>query len=281
MQTNLISFEQQIEDYRQLKQIYELQRAYVMRKKIHFSIVLLKYSMNEKVSYDMYFEWIQRQLRNSDVAFKQLNGDYIILVLSISRVTEVKFFLNRLNEASGKIDSPIIATIAEIANEKYELETVLQRSIEALEDAVSQPIIIPDFLGKERELVKVSILENDTVAMSIFKNMLHNMDIPTIDLELQLFQDGLQFIQSEWYRSGHNHIVLLNDILPKKNGLEVLSYLRSLPNEQKYFIQFLSNRASEESLLSAIENGADGYFARPFNLRLLETQLKNYLRRLN
>lgn len=276
-------FEALVQDYHQLEQLYELQRAYVMRKRINFSIVLLKYEENEIISYENYYQMIEEQLRNSDFAYKHKDGLYIILLLSISRIVEVKSFLKRLQDVLGQLPIPLIASIAEIANAKYELSTVLQISCEGLSTYFSteEPLIIYDFLGKESELIKVSILENDDVAMSIFKKMMLNIDIPDIELEIQLFKDGLEFINSDWYKSGHKHIILLNDILPRKNGLEVLHYLRSLPNEQKYLIQFLSTRVSEDSLLNAMENGADGYFVRPFNLKVLETQIKNYLRRLN
>lgn len=268
--------------YEQLKDLYELQRAYVMRKRINFSIVVLKYTGQQRGSYDAYYTLIDNQLRNSDFVYKHSSQQYVILLLSITKIVEVKSFLTRLQKMLGQKIDPVIASVAEVANAKYELNTVLQAAIAGLEQAAEgEPYFVKDFLDKEKEIVKVSILENDVVALSIFKNMVQNIEVPNIELQLEQFSDGLQFIESEWYLSGHNHIMLLNDILPKKNGLEVLQFLRVQPNERKYYVLFISNRLSEESLLNAMEHGADAYFVRPFNLRVLETQVKNYLRRLN
>lgn len=282
MTKEAIDFSTIVENYEQLKNLYEVQRAYVMRKKINFSIVVLKYVGQQQSSYEAYYAVVKKQLRNSDFAFKHEDGQYIILLLSITRVVEVKSFFARLKKIPGAEIEPIIASVAEVANGKYELETVLERAIDGLRHATTQqPYFMPYFLEREKETVKVSILESDVVTLSIFKNMIQNLEVPNIELNVELFNDGLQFMQSDWYSSGHNHVLLVNDILPKKNGLEVLQYLRAQPNERKYYVLFISNRLSEESLLNAMENGADAYFVRPFNLRVLETQIKNYLRRLS
>nr|WP_285848882.1 response regulator [Solibacillus isronensis] len=127
--------------------------------------------------------------------------------------------------------------------------------------------------------MKVSIIENDHITQSIFSNLFHNLETAEQDLEVRVFNDGLEFMESDWYRSEHPHIVVLNDILPRKNGFEVLHFLRGLPNDQKYLILFISTRNSEEAQLYCLENGADAYFVRPFNLKIFEIRIKNHLRR--
>lgn len=271
-----------VEDYEQLRNLYELQRAYVMRKKINFSIVVLKYVGQQQGSYEAYYAVVKRQLRTSDFAYKHVEKHYVILLLSITRIVEVKSFLMRLKKTLGNEIMPVIASIAEVANAKHELTTVLAHAIDGLKYATAeQPYFMRYFLNREKETVKVSILENDVVSLSIFKNMIQNIELKNMELQVEIFQDGLAFMQSDRHVTGHHHIVLVNDILPKKNGLDVLQFLRAQPNEQKYYVLFISNRLSEESLLNAMENGADAYFVRPFNLHVLETQIKNYLRRLH
>ncbi|MER2189595.1 MAG: response regulator [Solibacillus sp.] len=282
MTKEVIDFREIVEDYEQLRNLYELQRAYVMRKKINFSIVALKYVGQQQGSYEAYYAVVKRQLRTSDFVYKHVEKHCVILLLSITRVVEVKSFLTRLKKTLGKEIEPVIASVAEVANAKHELATVLECAIDGLKHATAeQPYFMPYFLDREKETVKVSILENDIVTLSIFKNMIQNLEVKNIELQVEVFQDGLQFMQSDRYVSGHHHILLVNDILPKKNGLEVLQFLRAQPNERKYYVLFISNRLSEESLLNAMENGADAYFVRPFNLHVLETQIKNYLRRLH
>ena len=56
-------------------------------------------------------------------------------------------------------------------------------------------------------------------------------------------------MQSDDYKSGHMHLILMNDILPLKNGLEILHILRHMPNEKKFIIYMMSERNSEGRLM--------------------------------
>ncbi|WP_274309556.1 response regulator transcription factor [Solibacillus daqui] len=278
-----ISYEPKIIEYAQLQQLYGLQLAYVMRKKIHFSIVLIEYKEEFPISYHKFYEQLKEQLRNSDFAFMQSENQYIVLLLTISKIAEAKSFIQRIQGVFARINIPIVSVISEVANDVHSLDEVLAISESALlyhEHKGHEPVVINDFLERSKVVIKVSIIENDRITQSIFTNLFQHISLDNVQLDIQTFSDGLQFIESDFYRSGHNHIVVLNDILPKKNGLEVLDYLRSLPNEQKYIILFCSSRVSEDAQLYCFEHGADAYIVRPFNLRIVEKQIKNYLRRL-
>ena len=67
---NIVAIDQ-IENYTQLQQLFELQRAYVMRKKIHFSFIFIHYEERLGIPYDYLYEQIKDQLRNSDFIFKE------------------------------------------------------------------------------------------------------------------------------------------------------------------------------------------------------------------
>lgn len=273
-----------IENYNQFHQIYNLQQSYVMRKKIHFTFILIRYTEFCSLSYMQYVQLLRRQLRHSDFAFVHKKQQYVVILLSLSKVDEAKSFIQRLKRVLPDVNMPLSGCITEVAGAHYSLDDVLSKSEEKLlEHAFTNEefIIVNDFLTKDPETIKVSIVENDEIILSIFSNLFTNLETPNCTLDIQTFKDGLEFTTSGWYRSGHNHIIVLNDILPKKNGLEVLKYLRSLPNEQKYIILFISTRVSEEAQLECFENGADAYFVRPFNLKIVEMKIKNYIRRLS
>ena len=87
-------------------------------------------------------------------------------------------------------------------------------------------------------------------------------------------------MQSDQYKSGHLHLVLMNDILPLQNGLEILYKLRQMPNEKKFIIYMMSERNSENAMMNAYEGGVDEYIVKPFNLRLLESKIKRTFARL-
>lgn len=282
MEVKTGQFSNGIGKFQDLKKLYDLQLAYIRKKGIHFTFVFVKYSEEAALSYEDFYQLVKENLRKSDFVFAHQSKQYVILVLTISRVMESKSFLGRLQTAMSPLKMPLVAVIAEIANSSHPLEEVLEvgeTKVMSLDFSNTQMIAIPYFMEKERIKMKVSIIENDHITQSIFTNMFHNLETDEQDLEIRVFNDGLEFMESDWYRSEHSHIVVLNDILPRKNGFEVLHYLRGLPNEQKYLILFISTRNSEEAQLYCFENGADAYFVRPFNLKIFEIRIKNHLRR--
>lgn len=282
MNETLNRFSKSIANFQDLQHLYDLQLAYVRKKGIHFTFVFVKYSDDASVSYEDFYRLVKDHLRKSDFVFAHHSKQYVILLLSISKVMESKSFLVRLQSALSPLKMPLVAVIAEIANSLHPLEEVLavgEAKVMSLDFSDAQILAIPHFTEKERIKMKVSIIENDPITQSIFSNLFHNLETAEQDLEIKVFNDGLEFIESDWYRSEHPHIVVLNDILPRKNGFEVLHYLRGLPNEQKYLILFISTRNSEEAQLYCLGNGADAYFVRPFNLKIFEIRIKNHLRR--
>lgn len=286
-------------DYEKLSMLFQLQQSYVERTKITFSIVLLRWhptcrfpDMPSSEQYNLLYDYISKQVRNSDTVFRDDQCKTIIIMLAFSGTQEGRHFLHRVFNAAnhmlkdmiGNVSPAFVATVSEIANAHCTLEEVLETSINYLDKLETQPpnavLPIEQFAKFDTELLKVSIIEENTITISILKNLFSNMHISNFDLQVQTFADGYEFLQSNWYRSGHTHIVLVNDILPRKNGIEIMNYLRSLPNDEKYIIALMSKRASEDAIMYAFDNGADAYFSKPFNLKLVETQIKNIVRRL-
>lgn len=72
----------------------------------------------------------------------------------------------------------------------------------------------------------------------------------------------------------------MNDILPRKNGLEVLHMVKQLPNEQRFITYMMTKKKSEEDMLYAYEIGVDEYLIKPFNIRLFEAQIRRTFERL-
>lgn len=286
-------------EYEKLSMLFQLQQSYVERTKLTFSIVMLRWhptclfpEMTPAEQYELLVDYISRQVRNSDKVFRDDRCKSIIIMLAFSGNNEAKHFLHRvfnaaehlLKEVRGDVSPTFLATTSEIANAHCTLDEVLETGTAYLDKMETQPpnavLPIEQFAKFDTELIKVSIIEENAITVSILKNLFSNMNISNFELQIQTFADGYEFLQSNWYRSGHTHIVLVNDILPRKNGIETMNYLRSLPNDEKYIIMLMSKRTSEDAVMYAFDNGADAYFSKPFNLRLVETQIKNIVRRL-
>jgi DNA-binding response OmpR family regulator len=72
--------------------------------------------------------------------------------------------------------------------------------------------------------------------------------------------------------------VLLDVMLPGKDGFEVLAELRE--HERYVPVLMLTARGRPEDVLRGFSAGADDYLAKPFDLSILLARLKNLLRRM-
>ncbi|MGE6258264.1 response regulator [Heyndrickxia sporothermodurans] len=286
-----------------LKSFFNLQVANVKRTKASFSLVFISvhpmseiYTKsvvnNEDYTLEIVSAYLKKQVRNSDIVFQLSNTKNWVILLSNSGEEEAKYFLKRIFEEipiistskEEKLQVYLTASIIEVANSKTKYEDVLSDGEESLNQAIEmgplQMKILDSYKEPEIEEIKVSIIEVDEIVGGILYSLLERTAIEYFDLNIQLFQDGDQFLQSTWYESGHTHLVIMNDILPKKSGIEVLHELRKMPNNKKYIILMMSKRKTEEDMIFAYESGVDDYITKPFNIKLFEAQVKRIIKRI-
>lgn len=219
---------------------------------------------------------LQNLVRSTDVLFETDRPDERGVLLPMSATDEAKSFLNRLF-CEGK---EIRAAILEIFHTDTEFWPSLGRMQSAIGLEKGQVTVLDSLEQRPAEEVKVSILDPDPLFRDVLGMALGQLDPPGFRLEVETFGDGRSFLESGWTLSAHPHLVIMNDLLPRQNGLDVLHALRALPNDGKFTILMMTRRNSEEDMTYAYESGADGYLVKPFNLRLFEAQVKRLLSRL-
>ena len=74
-------------------------------------------------------------------------------------------------------------------------------------------------------------------------------------------------------------LILLDVMLPKKNGFEILRYLRQ--EKIKTPIIMLTAKSEIDDKLNGLEHGADDYITKPFSMRELMARIKAVLKRTN
>ncbi|WP_168118750.1 response regulator transcription factor [Paenibacillus sp. HB172176] len=78
-------------------------------------------------------------------------------------------------------------------------------------------------------------------------------------------------------RSEHPHVVILDWMLPEKNGIDVCREIRQFSH---CGIIMVTARSDESDKIRGLEIGADDYLTKPFSLRELVTRIRALLRRL-
>lgn len=112
-------------------------------------------------------------------------------------------------------------------------------------------------------------------------------------------QDILDFIQYNIRRAGYEtataidgneairvakkfqpDLILLDVMMPEKDGFQTIKELRSNPDLENTIIIFLTALSNESSEIEGLQLGADDYIYKPIKPELLLTRLKTALRRV-
>ena len=75
-------------------------------------------------------------------------------------------------------------------------------------------------------------------------------------------------------------LIILDVMMPNKNGMEVCKQLRSLPAFQNTLIIFLTALSDELSQVKGLEFGSDDYLSKPVSPKVLVTKVNSLFRRL-
>lgn len=77
------------------------------------------------------------------------------------------------------------------------------------------------------------------------------------------------------------HLILLDVMMPKMNGLEACTQLRALPSLEQVLIAFFTARSEEYAQIEGLEAGADDYITKPIKPKILVSKVKALLRRVS
>ena len=98
--------------------------------------------------------------------------------------------------------------------------------------------------------------------------------------EISVRHDGESGLEAA--RSGHHDLIVLDVMLPRLSGLDVLRRLRSQQNGEEAVrvpVLMLTARGDDVDRIVGLELGADDYLPKPFNPRELTARIRAILRR--
>ncbi|MCY9546971.1 response regulator [Lysinibacillus xylanilyticus] len=276
---------------------FDVLKANVIRSNMEMTVIFLKATVTDpnqnNVIEDLeeqIADFLVSEVRNTDMLFKLEGSLQWGILLTQNGEEEGNAFLNRIFQLvkndyfPSKIDSTFTlqGIIVAVKNDQVTFEDLKDKQFEVFSE-LSEPWeieIVTSFKAQPLKRVKVSILEENAIFSEVLEMTVQKMVIDHFQLETKVFSDGYEFLQSDWYLSGHTHLVIMNDILPRKNGLNVLHTLRNMANQKKFIIYMMTNRKSQGDMNYAYESGVDEYLIKPFDLNLLQAQLKRTFARL-
>jgi DNA-binding response OmpR family regulator len=101
-----------------------------------------------------------------------------------------------------------------------------------------------------KKKIKILLVEDD-----IFISEMYNVKLSFFGFDVDIAEDGEEAIKK--IAADDYKVVLLDIIIPKMNGWEVLEKIKHDKKKRGYKIIMLTNIDDQENVKKAIENGAD------------------------
>jgi len=126
--------------------------------------------------------------------------------------------------------------------------------------------------------------------MSIVKKILIADDEPDIleIIQFNLQAEGYEVITAkngdeaiDQAKKHHPDLIILDIMMPGKNGIDVCNILRMQPAFKETLIVFLSALSDEGTEIRGLETGADDYLTKPIRPKILVSKVNALFRRLN
>ncbi|MBC7867676.1 MAG: response regulator transcription factor [Gloeobacteraceae cyanobacterium ES-bin-316] len=125
--------------------------------------------------------------------------------------------------------------------------------------------------------------------MSTTKKILIADDEPDIleILQFNLQQEGYEVVTAktgddaiEKAKRTEPDLIILDIMMPGKNGIEVCNILRTFPAFKKTLIVFLTAMSDEGTEIKGLETGADDYLTKPISPKVLLSKVNSLFRRI-
>jgi PAS domain S-box-containing protein len=122
--------------------------------------------------------------------------------------------------------------------------------------------------------MRVLLAEDDMTSRIILEKHLRDWGYDVLTAE-----DGSE--AWEIIRSQRPQIVLIDWIMPGIDGLELCKKIRSVPDGKYTYLIFLTSKAQNEDIVTALDAGADDYLCKPFDRNVLKSRMAVGVRTIN
>ncbi len=105
---------------------------------------------------------------------------------------------------------------------------------------------------------RVLVVDDEPGMVRLLKTNLERLRI-----EVETARDGVEALEK--IASQRFDLVLLDVMMPRKDGFEVLKELRTNPETENLFVVMLSAKVQDKDVFNAYHYGADMYLTKPLN----------------
>ena len=228
-------------------------------------------SVKEKVPYNSFF--------------LELGNGRAAVILPGQSPSEAERLLKEISETAAlKVDKQfsIEGKVYKDITEDLDLEGTVSHTIANSESVPDEGPHHDEEKPSEaaNKILRLSILDDDEVIRMFLGDQLDAADWGDWEIDLQVYREGESFFNSERLKETGKHIIVLDGIMPRMDGMEVLNEIRKQYNENEVSIIMLTSRNREHDIVSAFEAGAFDYVTKPFKINELIARIKRVAKRM-
>lgn len=214
-------------------------------------------------------------------------ADRFYLLLPKTDMRHAVKLLERLQDNFKKeTGCTFTAALFEAEQDGVSPETCLSAANKAISEAKSSgpgSILVTSITKYEaikNGKIHIAIIDDDSLIRKMLLKQLADVGGARLDIEIRGFRDGEEFFNDDWYKQPGKFIILLDRMMPRMNGMEVLKKLRALYDRRRFTIIMLTSISKEDEIAQAIEAGTDDYVTKPFSFVELEARIRRLIKGL-
>lgn len=269
------------------RQLHDLKRNYEP-----ISIVYLK--LDDHKIYDIklkhliqreMIQFIQRSIRPTDfLGHHQAGGLTLILPKTVKEdgLKLMERLLNTFSEmpfdiTNGKYYPTFSYRVIEIADPSFTAEECLTLIAKQETKDLSKKGWAFESNETRIRRIKVAVIDDDRLIREMLKHQLADLGGNLYDVEIKVFKDGEEFFSDPWHRQNERFILIIDRVLPKMGGLEILRKIRKNYDRKRYLCFILGNKGPETDIAMAIQSGANDYMVKPFSIKELKIRINRLI----
>lgn len=235
-------------------------------------------------------DFIQKSIRPTDCLAHHAE-DGFVLVLPKTVKDDAMKLMSRLTKlfADVPIDTPNGVQYATFSANVREFVDSSKSADECLSfmpfsgetDPTDRSGLVSDGAADEKNAsvrkLMLAIIDDDRLIREMLKHQLSDIGDDLYDVEIKVFSDGEQYFNDPWHRQNERFLVIVDRIMPKMDGLEVLHKIRTGYDRRRYLCFMISSKGAETDISLAIQRGANDYMVKPFSLKELRARIKRLI----
>lgn len=233
-------------------------------------------------------DFIQRNIRPMDVLCRLKNEEFILILPKTFKDDALKL-MNRLVDKfsqlhfqtlEGELQATFSCRVVEFSEALHSADQCLTMMPFSTRKRPVKSLVVDaaEELPQTHQKLLIAIIDDDRLIREMLRDQLADVGDEMLEIEIRSYPNGEEFFEDPWHRQNQRFLLIVDRVMPKMDGLEILQKIRSEYDRKRYICLMLTSKDSEADIALAIQKGANDYVVKPFGLRELRARIRRLIR---